>query len=82
MHKIVSGVANRSYGIHVARMAGMPSSVVARAECVLNALESHELDTPAPESAAAPVSVPEPAPKPQPAIADCKNGKPQLTLFD
>ena len=40
MHKIVAGVANRSYGIHVARMAGMPASVVARAENVLEALET------------------------------------------
>ena len=39
MHKIVNGVANRSYGIHVAKMAGMPESVVARAESVLNELE-------------------------------------------
>lgn len=42
MHKIVDGVANQSYGIHVARMAGMPASVVARAESVLGALESGE----------------------------------------
>ena len=40
MHKIVSGVANRSYGIHVAKMAGMPDCVVARAANVLTALES------------------------------------------
>ena len=40
MHKIISGVANRSYGIQVAKMAGMPASVVARAEEVLNSLES------------------------------------------
>lgn len=40
MHKIVAGVANRSYGIHVAKMAGMPTSVVSRAESVLSALES------------------------------------------
>lgn len=39
MHKIVSGVANRSYGIHVARMAGMPDAVVARAATVLSELE-------------------------------------------
>ena len=39
MHKIVSGVANRSYGIHVAKMAGMPESVVARAANVLSELE-------------------------------------------
>ncbi len=39
MHKIISGVANRSYGIHVAKMAGMPKSVVIRAQCVLTGLE-------------------------------------------
>ena len=41
MHKIVAGIANRSYGIHVAKMAGMPESVVARAESVLASLEEH-----------------------------------------
>ena len=41
MHKIISGVANRSYGIQVAKMAGMPKSVVTRAEEVLAGLESH-----------------------------------------
>ena len=41
MHKIVSGLANRSYGIHVAKMAGMPDVVVQRAESVLANLESH-----------------------------------------
>ena len=39
MHRIIAGVANRSYGIHVAKMAGMPESVVARAESVLSSLE-------------------------------------------
>lgn len=46
MHRIISGVANRSYGIQVAKMAGMPASVVARAECVLSALESNEMSVP------------------------------------
>lgn len=41
MHKIVAGVASRSYGIHVAKMAGMPESVVARAQAVLDNLESN-----------------------------------------
>ena len=40
MHRIISGVANRSYGIHVAKMAGMPESVVARASDVLAGLEN------------------------------------------
>ncbi len=47
MHKIVSGIANRSYGIQVAKMAGMPASVVSRAECVLAALENNEMSVPA-----------------------------------
>ena len=46
MHRIISGVANRSYGIQVAKMAGMPASVVARAETVLGALESNEMSVP------------------------------------
>lgn len=41
MHRIISGVANRSYGIHVAKMAGMPESVVERAASVLAGLEGN-----------------------------------------
>ncbi len=40
LHKIISGVANRSYGIAVAKMAGMPTKVVERAEQVLSNLEN------------------------------------------
>lgn len=40
MHRIISGIANRSYGIHVAKMAGMPNEVVLRAEQILTCLES------------------------------------------
>lgn len=40
MHKIIPGIANRSYGIHVAKMAGMPETVVSRATAVLAELES------------------------------------------
>ena len=74
MHKIVAGVANRSYGIHVARMAGMPKSVIARAECVLSALESHEPARPAENCA------PKPAPSTKKqSVSD--NVSPQLSLF-
>jgi DNA mismatch repair protein MutS len=40
LHKIIPGVANRSYGIAVAKMAGMPKHIVERAEAVLNNLEA------------------------------------------
>jgi DNA mismatch repair protein MutS len=42
LHKVVSGGADRSYGIHVARLAGIPSPVVHRAENLLEELESGE----------------------------------------
>ncbi|MDI9409673.1 MAG: DNA mismatch repair protein MutS [Candidatus Pacebacteria bacterium] len=42
LHQVVSGGADRSYGIHVARLAGLPEAVVARAETVLHQLESQE----------------------------------------
>lgn len=45
LHKIIPGVANRSYGIAVAKMAGMPENIVARAEQVLSNLESCDKDT-------------------------------------
>jgi DNA mismatch repair protein MutS len=39
LHKVVAGVAESSYGIHVAKMAGMPVSVVESAERILQQLE-------------------------------------------
>ena len=42
LHEVAAGAADRSYGIHVARLAGLPAAVVARAEEVLGALESSE----------------------------------------
>jgi DNA mismatch repair protein MutS len=39
LHEVISGVADRSYGIHVAKLAGLPDAVVNRAEEVLRALE-------------------------------------------
>ena len=39
LHEVTPGVADRSYGIHVAKLAGLPDAVVTRAEEVLKALE-------------------------------------------
>lgn len=44
LHQIVPGAADRSYGIHVARLAGLPANVVSRAEVVLQQLESDHAD--------------------------------------
>ncbi|MCA9088524.1 MAG: DNA mismatch repair protein MutS, partial [Planctomycetaceae bacterium] len=40
LHKIVPGSANRSYGIHVARLAGVPRDVIGRADVILTQLEN------------------------------------------
>ncbi len=39
LHEVAKGAADRSYGIHVAKLAGLPDGVIARAEEVLRALE-------------------------------------------
>ena len=42
LHEVAPGAADRSYGIHVAQLAGLPAAVVARAEEVLAVLEKGE----------------------------------------
>jgi DNA mismatch repair protein MutS len=44
LHKIVAGRSDRSYGIQVARLAGLPQPVVRRASEILKALEQDELE--------------------------------------
>jgi DNA mismatch repair protein MutS len=39
LHEVTPGAADRSYGIHVGKLAGLPGEVVARAEQVLKTLE-------------------------------------------
>ena len=40
LHKIASGPADKSYGIHVAQLAGLPESALARAREILHVLET------------------------------------------
>ena len=42
LHEVEPGAADRSYGIHVAQLAGLPAAVIARAEQVLQTLEQGE----------------------------------------
>ena len=39
LHKVARGTADRSYGIHVARLAGIPGQIISRAEKILGRLE-------------------------------------------
>ncbi len=72
LHEVKQGTADRSYGVQVARLAGLPPVVVERAKVVLEALEKGERDggqkaviddlplfaaTPAPATVNAPASV-------------------------
>jgi len=42
LHEVGPGAADRSYGIHVARLAGLPAAAVDRAEAILTTLEKGE----------------------------------------
>ncbi|MEL6450949.1 MAG: DNA mismatch repair protein MutS [Pseudomonadota bacterium] len=42
LHEVRRGAADRSYGVQVAQLAGLPPTVIARARVVLDALESGE----------------------------------------
>ena len=44
LHKIVDGAADQSYGIEVAKLAGLPESVILRAKEIYNTLEMVEQD--------------------------------------
>jgi DNA mismatch repair protein MutS len=67
LRKLVSGGASRSYGIQVARLAGLPEPVIARAKEVLRRLEEGELESDGRPRLAS--------------HAPCPSSEPQLTLF-
>ena len=70
LHEVGAGAADRSYGIHVARLAGVPALVIARAEEILAMLsqekspESLGEELPLFDAAAAPPVPPAPSPAP------------------
>jgi len=74
LHEVAPGTADRSYGIHVAKLAGLPSEVTRRAAEVLEILEKGEeggalarLADDLPLFRAARRTAPEPMPHPSPA---------------
>lgn len=75
LHQIVPGSADRSYGIHVAQLAGVPKAVSSRAEEILAELEAsgHRID----EAHAA-----VPTPHHETAAQKSKDSSLQLTLFE
>ena len=72
LHEVRKGAADRSYGVQVAQLAGLPASVVARARVVLDALEQGEREGGATQKALIddlPLFAATPAPPPPPAPA-------------
>jgi DNA mismatch repair protein MutS len=61
LRKIVPGGADRSYGIHVAKLAGLPSLVITRAQEVLGQLERSNTDL-KPHDDPSRVTLPQPHP--------------------
>jgi DNA mismatch repair protein MutS len=47
LHEVVTGAADRSYGIAVAKLAGLPASVIERAKVVLAQIEAEDRVSPA-----------------------------------
>ncbi|WP_090061147.1 DNA mismatch repair protein MutS [Celeribacter neptunius] len=87
LHEVIKGKADRSYGVQVARLAGLPDAVVERAKSVLEALEKGQA-----ENAANPQAIiddlplfaaipPEP-PKPQAKESDVEKALAEITPDD
>jgi DNA mismatch repair protein MutS len=69
LRKIVEGGTNRSYGIQVARLAGLPHKVIDRAKEILSNLERGELDSMGlPKIAKSKIAGSKPAPPVQPSL--------------
>jgi DNA mismatch repair protein MutS len=64
LRKIVEGAADRSYGIHVARLAGIPRTALERAKVILANLEAQALDVRGQPAIAPPAGSPSEEPRP------------------
>jgi DNA mismatch repair protein MutS len=63
LHEVQPGPASKSYGVQVARLAGMPAAIVRQARAALDALEAQQRDTQAQvDLFAAPLTVAAPTP--------------------
>lgn len=71
VRRVVAGAADRSYGIQVARLAGIPAPVIERAKVILGQLESDD----------ATVTLPAPASRPRRKIHVEPEGDGQMTLL-
>src|SRR5204863_8870834 len=73
LHEVIEGCADKSYGIHVAALAGLPATAVARARQVLETLEREGRETP---------TIPEALPFTATALSPLENAMRDLALDD
>ena len=71
VRRVVAGAADRSYGIQVARLAGLPLSVIDRAKTILAQLESEDVS----------VTLPSPQARPKKKITVTPGDNAQLNLL-
>jgi DNA mismatch repair protein MutS len=74
LHEVLAGQADRSYGLHVAALAGLPPAVIERAQEVLVGLESPVIASEAKQSPATPV-IPAKAGFQEPSLFDFQKEK-------
>ena len=72
LHRLEAGGTDRSYGIHVAQLAGLPGPVVERARAVLHTLEGEHRVVPGEEPARDPEQLAFFAAAPDPALEELK----------
>ena len=77
LRKIVPGGADRSYGIHVAQLAGLPSMVIDRAKAVLVQLESSSSSSRSVINSQQPLALDATLPSPHPMLEEVR----QMDLF-
>ncbi len=63
LHRIIPGGADQSYGIHVARLAGVPASILGRAREILAFLERQHVPQAPSELPSSPTAAPSPVPQ-------------------
>ncbi|MCG8554074.1 MAG: DNA mismatch repair protein MutS [Proteobacteria bacterium] len=80
LHKLVRGAANRSYGIAVARLAGVPATVLARARTLLRELETQDGAAALVEQASAQLDLFAGSSSPRPAVSELESTLEALEL--
>ena len=83
LRKVVPGGADQSYGIHVARLAGLPQAVITRAQQILEVLEQHNLSVEADGATGQPPKAQPTLPKPRRRVSrkTLQSDSLQLALF-